>query len=175
MLGLKAFPPRLRLLSSTALRKAQVQTQRPPATAESPKHDQDCTSVENRASPFTPRFLNHPYSLHEFDLAIPEYELQWRLHKAQLDSFNDDFWTDVSLLPHFCLSSAHFSFPRSPSRTTPASKKANPPPSPRYQTLHRLSGKSVLYPTSTLAGSHKSPRGTWLTTPNGANATERAS
>lgn len=43
----------------------------------------------------TPK-LNHPYSLREFTGGAKDYDLQWKIQRQQLDSFNHAFWTDVS-------------------------------------------------------------------------------
>ena len=48
--------------------------------------------------------LRHPYALDEFRDDSYTLEYQWKLHRQQLDAFNDSFWRDVrrshpSLLP----------------------------------------------------------------------------
>lgn len=40
--------------------------------------------------------LGHPYSLREFTGDTQDHNLQWRLHRQQLDAFDHQFWTDVS-------------------------------------------------------------------------------
>jgi hypothetical protein len=37
----------------------------------------------------------HPYSLDEFRNDSDTLEYQWKLHRQQLDAFNDAFWRDV--------------------------------------------------------------------------------
>jgi hypothetical protein len=51
-------------------------------------HDLDPTGVES------PR---HPYSLDEFRQDSDTLKYQWKLHRQQLDAFNDAFWRDVRL------------------------------------------------------------------------------
>jgi hypothetical protein len=38
--------------------------------------------------------LGHPYSLREFTSDTQDRNLQWRLHRQQLDAFDHQFWTD---------------------------------------------------------------------------------
>ena len=50
--------------------------------------------------------LRHPYALDEFRDDSYTLEYQWKLHRQQLDAFNDAFWRDVRLShpllpPHF--------------------------------------------------------------------------
>lgn len=40
--------------------------------------------------------LGHPYSLKEFTGDTQDHNLQWRLHRQQLDAFEHNFWADVS-------------------------------------------------------------------------------
>ncbi|KAI0302175.1 hypothetical protein BC826DRAFT_987632 [Russula brevipes] len=48
-----------------------------------------------RISDYSPR--RHPYSLDEFRNDADTLEYQWKLHRQQLDAFNDAFWRDVRL------------------------------------------------------------------------------
>lgn len=46
-----------------------------------------------------PAFLNHPYSLQEFNVEPAKnanaYEMQWKLQRQQLDDLSQNFWLDV--------------------------------------------------------------------------------
>ncbi|KAG0707693.1 hypothetical protein DFH29DRAFT_593829 [Suillus ampliporus] len=39
-----------------------------------------------------PESKHHPYSLREFSDDIVDHELQWKLHREQLDAFNHAYW-----------------------------------------------------------------------------------
>jgi hypothetical protein len=43
--------------------------------------------------------LRHPYALDEFRDDSYTLEYQWKLHRQQLDAFNDAFWRDVRPCP----------------------------------------------------------------------------
>ena len=43
--------------------------------------------------------LRHPYALDEFRDDAFTLEYQWKLHRQQLDAFNDAFWRDVRPSP----------------------------------------------------------------------------
>jgi hypothetical protein len=43
--------------------------------------------------------LRHPYALDEFRDDSHTLEYQWKLHRQQLDAFNDAFWRDVRFAP----------------------------------------------------------------------------
>jgi hypothetical protein len=61
-----------------------------------------------------PQSSTHPYSLQEFQHArrthdpLVDYELRWKLHKQQLDTFNHAFWTDVRTHTSFLPVQLHF-------------------------------------------------------------------
>lgn len=46
-------------------------------------------------APLPPSDVRHPYSLREFTGDTREY--QWKIQRQQLDAYNQEFWTDVSI------------------------------------------------------------------------------
>ncbi|KAF9075249.1 hypothetical protein BDP27DRAFT_1380854 [Rhodocollybia butyracea] len=53
---------------------------------------------DDATPPPPPAFLNHPYSLQEFNAEstknINTYEMQWKLQRQQLDDLSQNFWLD---------------------------------------------------------------------------------
>jgi hypothetical protein len=47
--------------------------------------------------PPPPNARSHPYSLHEFDPGVPDYEMHYRLEMSRMDEFNHQFWYDVRI------------------------------------------------------------------------------
>ncbi|KAG1756708.1 uncharacterized protein EDB91DRAFT_1241761 [Suillus paluster] len=43
-----------------------------------------------------PESKHHPYSLREFSDDTLDHELQWKLHREQLDAFNHAYWAEAS-------------------------------------------------------------------------------
>jgi len=53
--------------------------------------DPTSTNVDSAAP-----LVRHPYSLDEFRDDADTLEYQWKLHRQQLDAFNDTFWRDTN-------------------------------------------------------------------------------
>jgi hypothetical protein len=77
--------------------------------------------------------LPHPYSLKEFSDDTVDHELQWILHREQLDAFNHTYWAEVSLDVQCCYDQR---FEETITRVTPASKLPNPQSFPHSLPMH---------------------------------------
>jgi len=125
---------------------------------------------DSRTSPAT----HHPYSLAEFTTTerTGDYELLWKLHNQQLDSFHHNFWTDVSL-PNPSFRSTIFSW--SLCRATHASKQPKIPSYPISQSHPQSWIKKTLSQTYTINGSSRKSLVWTLTRPNGPDRISRES
>ena len=110
--------------------------------------------------------LNHPYSLREFTRNAKNYDLQWKIQRQQLDTFNHTFWTDVS--NGHTLNS--ITFGSCSCRAIPVLNQPNEQFSLLYQKLLPLGIKNALYPSFTGTGCFRKTGSSETTRWNGGDA-----